>query len=107
MSRSRAIMRECGDRGWGTAGRVSKFQQSNENLSYNEAAADMFLNWVYRILYERDHPDSGFKNRSWDPAKRDEFEVPCNQVEEGCMDSSNPGDVLFAAMNGWMTTIFQ
>ncbi|MBP6298150.1 MAG: hypothetical protein KA401_02295, partial [Anaerolineae bacterium] len=36
-----------GSRGWGTGPGFSLFQQSTENIPL-EAAADMFLNWVYR-----------------------------------------------------------
>jgi hypothetical protein len=85
-----------GERGWGSGPSSSStiFQQHPPSINvefpgndYQEAAADMFLNWVYRT-----NGAGGFENRNWHP--RDDCDTPA-----GCLDASNPGD----ARHVWMT----
>lgn len=71
-----------------------------EMRSY-ESAADMFLNWVYRISGQ-----GGFLNVSWKPNERANGQY-CNQIEAGCPDGGNPGDARFNWMNDQMESIFR
>jgi hypothetical protein len=94
-----------GPRGWGTgwvvdAGgerQISRLQQSDFD-TFDETAADMFLNWVYRYV-----DGTGFLNRSWNPLEENGEGVPCSQIEEGCPDGTNPGDARF----NWMEEQFE
>ncbi|QYO64832.1 hypothetical protein [Leptolyngbya sp. 7M] len=72
--------------------------------SYQESAADMFLNWTYRIQMQ-----GGFRNRTWKPNERD-AEGYCNRPD-GCDDNQtlnppssnrNSGDARFNWMNDFM-----
>jgi hypothetical protein len=106
-----------GNRGWGSGTYLSNFQQSPENIPL-EAAADMFLNWVYRsnsptgatiisnaqtnaqapsnCPTNQSIPPSeswnGFKNQNWDA--------------NGAYDWGVPGDVRYVLMQSRMTAIF-
>jgi hypothetical protein len=110
-----------GSRGWGSGSYLSNFQQSGENTPI-EAAADMFLNWVYRsnslnsstsITYVPNfynifdptnipigcqttpfpEPWSGFLNRNW-------------AVSATTFDLGMPGEVRYAYMNQIMNNFF-
>ena len=78
-----------------------------------EAAADMFLNWIYRTLDPQNsdpfQPPNGFKNISWDSWESADLNTGfgvCN-VTAGCADSvRKPGDARFNWMNTNMTQIF-
>lgn len=98
-------------RGWGSGPTyvTSMFQQDSIDAPL-EIAPDMFLNWVYREYYGRNHENAGFKDRSWSPDDLDPNDPQqlrtCNQVIEGCPDPTNPGHALYLKMGEWMTAIF-
>jgi hypothetical protein len=117
-----------GTRGWGTGPNndVSTFQQHPDEGPFasdsigtkmDETAADMFLNWVYRIADPElplNSPNTiiGFRNISWMRDADSEISTTANQcyVPAGCPDNRNPGDARFNWMNnpndGKMTLIF-
>jgi len=76
----------------------------------DETAADMFLNWVYRVadpevLTTNPNASTGFKNISWNPAdKVPNSATTCDSV--GCADSGNPGEARFNWMQDKLTAIF-
>lgn len=70
-----------------------------EVIELEEAGADMFLNWAYRILNE-----GGFENASWP--------IGCTEATE-CLDnrgitpgSDGPGDDRYNWMSNIMTAFF-
>lgn len=95
-----------GDRGWGSGpglaqnSTITNFQQhppalypgDNLQTQLDEAAADMFLNWVYRSTNV-----GGFKNISW---------LGNCATSTGCDDPSLPGDARFEWVDEKMDTIF-
>jgi len=114
-----------GERGWGTGpapqydalgNRISQFfvtdfQQDSFTVEewafasgsiqrqeeIDEAAADMFLNWVYRKVT---NGDEGFKNISWLTS------AGCN-TSSGCDDATRrPGDARFDWIESTMSSIF-
>jgi hypothetical protein len=98
-----------GDNGWGSSTVnpsggivVTQFQQ-NPAQNTAEAAADMFLNWVYATQAGR---GGGFLNSHWNPARTDANGIACNTIETGCIDPSNPGDVRYNWIEVQLATIF-
>lgn len=97
-----------GERGWGSQSsplpNPSPFQQNpysvvdaqssdeDRQAEIDEAAADMFLNWVYSKLGQ-----GGFQNTSWRVADN------CNTT--GCPDPANSGTARFNWMNTTMTEL--
>jgi hypothetical protein len=61
--------------------------------NFDETAADLFLNWVYRKTGET----TAFQNRSWlaDP----NASTKCEQTIAGCSDPTNAGGIRFGWMN--------
>ncbi len=111
-----------GERGWGSGPasqyddygndlciRVTDFQQDSYRVEewafaqgsferqteIDEAAADMFLNWVY---YKTTNVQEGFRNISW-------LGSTCQTTVEN-NDASNPGTVRFNWMQDTMNCIF-
>lgn len=122
---------ERGRRGWGTGPQfhtdgivrplITFFQQNPDN-SPIEAAADMFLNWVYRLnkengdepadscgLENRPLPEDwagpGFLNQAWSATPHPS---PINDGAGilGVLDTSLPGDRRYFYMDVLMRTIF-
>jgi hypothetical protein len=63
-----------------------------------EAAADMFLNWVYRKITDVGLGTwQGFQNRLWRGGS-------C--FPNGCNDPGNSGNVRFTWMNATLNSIF-
>ncbi|NJL56474.1 hypothetical protein HC928_15855 [bacterium] len=111
-----------GARGWGSGPGFSMFQQNPEDTAL-EAAADMFLNWVYRgnhpsgtspvfgVKTDLGNPNPpeggcnaatqeswiGFLNRNWG--------TPLAPLD--ALDDGRPGDVRQAYMEARITTIVQ
>jgi hypothetical protein len=72
-------------------------QQGPNQEEVDEAAADMFLNWVYRFLMGS---STGFQNLSW-------IEISCLGTEHpGRTDDSQPGDKRYEWMNTQVSQIF-
>lgn len=110
MGRPRGVYTRL-DRGWGTGpdDRFTDFQQhparvfpdDDPGIVAEEEPADMFLNWVYRMLsdrpftYKASHPGTwnGFRNQSWDA------------VVQG-NDDRYPGDARLEWMHIVMQNIF-
>ncbi|NJO82524.1 MAG: hypothetical protein HC828_06650 [Blastochloris sp.] len=113
-----------GERGWGSgpgsrynpltafctpqAPVYTDFQQNTPPYdtlpeAYEETAADMFLNWVYRKL-----DLGGFLNRDWRPHVTATPTGPsCNEILEGCDNSqAASGDARFNWMQTVMNEIF-
>jgi hypothetical protein len=121
-----------GRRGWGTgpaqylnsngnvAPVVTDFQQNTENSDI-EAAADSFLNWVYRVntsQVQAVYPCSltplppstqwtgpGFLNQAWSATPHPSF-IPDSAGIAGTPDPSLPGDVRHYDMDVLMRQIF-
>jgi hypothetical protein len=81
-------------------------------VANEETAADMFLNWIYRMT----SIDEGFQNRTWKPSDIDPADLTqCNRPS-GCIETNpaqpgitllgNSGDARFAWMNARMFLIF-
>jgi predicted outer membrane repeat protein len=95
-----------GERGWGSQTlplpNPSNFQQNpfavvdanatqdDKNKEIDEAAADMFLNWVYKKLGQ-----GGFQDTSWIGT--------CNDTPIGCPDEGTSGTVRSNWMNDTLT----
>jgi len=120
---------ERGRRGWGTGPQfhtdpnngnpivrplISFFQQNPDNISI-EAAADMFLNWVYRFnaqngdsptnscgLEDLPHPTNwagpGFLNQDW-TTPLSGFTTDGAGLVPGSLDFSVPGDARYFYMD--------
>ena len=113
-----------GARGWGTGPAttttglklITDFQQNPTNNAdegpAEEAAADMFLNWVYRQRTDQTAPAapcgqphnhgiwSGFLNRDW----RD---IQSDAPTAGSPDDSLPGDKRYVWVNDQILDIFE
>ena len=80
----------------------SDFQQNpgpydTDIEAFDETAADMFLNWIYREINQ-----GGFLNRSWKPDDPDPNSSSfCNQITSGCISNYNPGEVRY----NWMEIV--
>ena len=125
---------ERGRRGWGTGPQqhldsngtprplVTYFQQNTEN-SPIEAAADMFLNWVYRFnaqngdrptnscgLEDIPHPTNwagpGFLNQAWSDNPHPSFITNGAGLVPGSSDFSLPGDARYFYMDVLIRSIF-
>jgi hypothetical protein len=116
-----------GTRGWGSGpdNVISIFQQHPTGVFPNEtdftkadeAAADMFLNWVYRTLdperTDQSIPDA-FLNVSWrnNGESINTVTITYNTnngqcyTSNGCVDPRNPGEARFEWMQGTMASIF-
>jgi hypothetical protein len=96
---------ERGGRGWGTSGtEVTLFQQNPEN-SFNETAADMSLNWVYRRLV-----DGTDTTLITDPCQGPTT-PPANTGfqnidDDGDTDNSLPGNIRYWWTENTMRNIF-
>jgi len=127
---------ERGRRGWGTGPQfhtdpnngnpivrplISFFQQNPDNISI-EAAADMFLNWVYRFnaqngdsptnscgLEDLPHPTNwagpGFLNQAWSSTPHPSFIDNSNGIP-GTPDASLPGDIRYYDIDSRIRSIF-
>ncbi|MDX2139894.1 MAG: PA14 domain-containing protein [Chloroflexota bacterium] len=109
-----------GERGWGTGPGFSTFQQNPENIPL-EAAADMFLNWVYGsnsssgtspvtgVQTNAAAPTGGCPvnqsvpppSQNWDGFRNNNWSTSPYPYDWGL-----PGDVRYVYMNGLMVTIF-
>ncbi len=97
-----------GPRGWGSNPHHTTEYQQHPDVSTEdwttrclEAAADMFLNWIYR------YRTTGFLNITWSSGDMSPINTPCSSLNQGCPDNSQPGDVRFNWMEERLTTIFQ
>lgn len=97
-----------GPRGWGTgpSSTITLLQQNPSQIP-DEIAADMFLNWVYRVVDDStDGVPRGFRNSHWRSDKSNTEGISCNLVLEGCLDDTHPGDARFNWMDAKMEVIF-
>jgi hypothetical protein len=104
-----------GQRGWGSSpntqnGVPTNFQQNPYQYQCNsspcndtdaiaeieEAASDMFLNWIYKTLDQ-----GGFPNISW----RDTATETCST--NGCVDNSSSGDIRYEWMEETIKKLFE
>jgi hypothetical protein len=77
---------------------------AGEPNEFGETAADMFLNWVYRTQNL-----GGFINADWRPNIVIPNSTPaayCNNMVNGCQDTTNPGEARFNWINTRIEDIF-
>jgi hypothetical protein len=86
-----------GTRGWGTSGSGFTTFQQNPLNDVDEAAADMFLNWAYRLTTSTDDNSDGVV---------DTWEGFANIDGVGTYDPTLPGNARFDWMNIVMNRIF-
>jgi hypothetical protein len=70
---------------------------------YDEAGADLFLNWVYRMVYgltPDNNPKTGFRNIYW------RVQENCNTLVGCIYDQQYPGDIRLNWMTNVMSQIF-
>jgi hypothetical protein len=83
---------------------TSPYNNTIQIIEVEEAAADMFLNWVYRRTSNGNgwsSPWEGFQNRLWETDGNGNI---C-PAATGCPDPGNSGDARYGRMNQIMTEL--